>query len=154
MRAVHQGSTVRHFSSDQPGISTCASSAIPLFLVSFLTYADDQKPVDTTVSASDEIGVIISVSFSSVDFGYFGYLYWGNFKDGDNKQNSVLKAAVQIGPVASSATVSSARRPKGWLALIGKGGSRSNFSQSCPDGNGRCGMPGKIAALNQLTPIL
>ncbi len=66
-------------------------SAIPLFLVSFWAYAaDDQKPVDTTVSASDEIGVIIfGLIFFGLIFGYFAYLYWGKNKnkDGDKPQS-------------------------------------------------------------------
>ena len=60
-------------------------SAISLFLVSFWSYAaDDQKPVDTTVSASDEIGVIIFlVVFFGLILGYFDYIYWGKKKDKD-----------------------------------------------------------------------
>ena len=58
-------------------------SAIPVYLMSFLAYAaDDQKPVDTTVSASDEIGIIIfGLIFFGLIFGYFGYLYWGKNKN-------------------------------------------------------------------------
>ena len=65
-------------------------SAITLFLVSFWTYAaDDPRPVDTTVSTSDEIGVIIFlIVFFGLILGYFGYLYWGKkkHKDGDKAQ--------------------------------------------------------------------
>ena len=66
-------------------------SVIPLFLMSFLAYAaDDQKPVDTTVSASDEIGIIIfGLIFFGLIFGYFAYLYWGKNKNknGDKSQS-------------------------------------------------------------------
>jgi len=66
-------------------------TAIYLFLMSFWAYAaDDQKPVDTTVSASDEIGIIIfGLIFFGLIFGYFGYLYWGKNKnkDGDKPQS-------------------------------------------------------------------
>ena len=66
-------------------------SAIPLFLMSFWIYAADESgPVDTTVSASDEIGIIIfGIIFFGLIFGYFGYLYWGKNKNknGDKAQS-------------------------------------------------------------------
>jgi hypothetical protein len=64
-------------------------SAIYLFLMSFWAYAaDDQKPVDTTVSASDEIGIIIfGLIFFGLIFGYFGYLYWGKKKNKDGDKS-------------------------------------------------------------------
>lgn len=65
-------------------------SAISLFLVSFWTYAADEPgPVDTTVSTSDMIGIIIfGIVFFGLILGYFGYLYWGKkrHKDGDKAQ--------------------------------------------------------------------
>jgi hypothetical protein len=53
--------------------------------MSFWTYAaDDGAPVDTTVSASDEIGIIVfGIIFFGLIFGYFGYLYWGKNKNKD-----------------------------------------------------------------------
>jgi predicted Na+-dependent transporter len=66
-------------------------SGISLFLMSLLAYAADQPgPVDTSVSASDEIGIIIFVIiFFGLIVGYFAYLYWGKKepKDGDEAQN-------------------------------------------------------------------
>jgi len=62
-------------------------SGISLFLMGLLAYADDQSaPVDTSVSASSEINIIIfGIIFFGLILGYFAYFYWGRKKrkDGD-----------------------------------------------------------------------
>jgi len=61
-------------------------SGISLFLMFLLAYAADEPvPVDTTVSESGEMKVLIFVViFFGLILGYFAYVFWGRKKHKDD----------------------------------------------------------------------